>query len=146
MGAGGRHHGRTYDVTGPERLSLQQAAEAFALVKDGRSATPTGPLGRRGRPGVGYGGPDWQVKAWVTTDLMIANGELDVVSDTVPRLTGHPAMPLATYLAVHPDSYPASLPGCTLWHHLADPSDRETARLLTTLGGVEPLCRFRPSQ
>jgi len=65
---------------------------------------------RRGRPGEPPGAPDWQVEAWVTTYLEIANGELDLISDTVPRLTGHPALSLAGYLAAHPESYQHLLP------------------------------------
>ncbi|HUR00935.1 MAG TPA: SDR family NAD(P)-dependent oxidoreductase, partial [Nonomuraea sp.] len=42
-----------------------------------------------------YGAPDWQVDAWVSTYTAIAGGELDGVSDAIPRLTGHPATPLA---------------------------------------------------
>lgn len=34
------------------------------------------------------------IEAWVSTYLQIAAGELDVVSDTVPRITGHPAQSL----------------------------------------------------
>jgi NAD(P)H dehydrogenase (quinone) len=49
-------------------------------------------------------------RAWVTTYLEIANGELDVVSDTVPRLTGYPATSLSGYLAAHPESYQHLLP------------------------------------
>jgi len=41
---------------------------------------------------------------------MIAGGELDVVSDTVPRLTGHAAQSLPGFLATHPESYRHLLP------------------------------------
>jgi NAD(P)H dehydrogenase (quinone) len=53
---------------------------------------------------------DWLVQAWVSTYLMIAGGELDVVSDTVPRLTGHVAQSLREFLAAHPESYRHLLP------------------------------------
>ena len=43
-----------------------------------------------------HGAPDWQVEAWVSTYLPIGAGELDVVSDTVPGLTGHPALSLGS--------------------------------------------------
>ena len=37
-----------------------------------------------------FGAPEWEVEGWVTTYLAIAEGELDVVSDAVERLAGHP--------------------------------------------------------
>jgi NAD(P)H dehydrogenase (quinone) len=52
-----------------------------------------------------YGADDWQIEAWVSTYLQIAAGELDVVSDTVPRLTGHPAQSVQEFLASHPETY-----------------------------------------
>lgn len=51
------------------------------------------------------GAPDWEIEGWITSYLAIGTGELDVVSDTVPRLTGHPAQSLPEYLAAHPESY-----------------------------------------
>lgn len=52
-----------------------------------------------------YGAPDWRVAAWAGTYLQIANRDMDVVSDTVPRLTGHQALSLADGLAQHPEGY-----------------------------------------
>jgi hypothetical protein len=40
---------------------------------------------------------------------VIAAGELDVVTDTIERLTGHAPMTLAEFLVAHPES----------WAHLA---------------------------
>ena len=38
----------------------------------------------------GYGAPDWQVDAWVSTYTAIAAGELAGVTEDVRRLTGRP--------------------------------------------------------
>jgi hypothetical protein len=46
----------------------------------------------------GYGAPDWQVEAWVSTYTAIANGELSGVTDAIPRLTGRPAISVAELL------------------------------------------------
>jgi NAD(P)H dehydrogenase (quinone) len=108
--ADGAHDGQTYAVTGPERLSLHQVAEAFALVAGRPISYVDEPLEQAWASRRASGAPDWQVEAWVTTYLQIANGELDVISDTVPRLTGHPALSLAGYLAAHPESYQHLLP------------------------------------
>ena len=51
------------------------------------------------------GAPDWEIDGWVTSYLAIATGEMDVLSDTVPRLTGHEAQTLEEFLERHPESY-----------------------------------------
>jgi NAD(P)H dehydrogenase (quinone) len=100
-----QHDGRTYEVTGPSTLSLQDIAAIFARAS-GRAIsyveeTPEEAWASRR----GYNAPDWQVEAWVGTYLMLAAGDMDVVTDTVPRLTGHPAQSLPAYLAEHPEDY-----------------------------------------
>jgi uncharacterized protein YbjT (DUF2867 family) len=90
--------GAAYVLTGPEALSL---AEAAAIM--------TGVLGRpmRYQPETleeayasrtSYGAPAWLVEAWVTTYTAIATGEFAGVSDDIERLTGHPATPLTDVL------------------------------------------------
>ena len=78
------HDGRTYDVTGGERFTLAEAAARLGVRYDDETVEEA--YASRGR----YGAPDWQVEAWVTTYEAIARGELDVVSDAVERLAGHP--------------------------------------------------------
>jgi hypothetical protein len=51
------------------------------------------------------GGRTWEVEAWVTCFAAIAAGEMDIVSDTVPRLTRHEAQTLAEYLRANPERY-----------------------------------------
>jgi hypothetical protein len=46
----------------------------------------------------GYGAPDWQVEAWISTYTAIAAGELAEVTQDVPLLTGHPASGLREVL------------------------------------------------
>ena len=41
----------------------------------------------------------------MTSYLAIATGEMDVLTDTVPRLTGHEAQTLEEFLERHPESY-----------------------------------------
>ena len=86
------HDGKTYDVTGRESLSFAEIAEiAGARYKDET-------LDEAYASRAGYGAPDWQVEAWVTTYLAVARGELDVVTDTVKRLTGHEPVTLAEFI------------------------------------------------
>ena len=99
--------GRTLDVTGPEALSLAQAAAVLAEVcgrpVEYRPQTVEQAWATR-RPS---GHPDWEVAGWVSSYTAIAGGELAAVSDVVPALTGHPARPLATVLREHPELWQA---------------------------------------
>jgi NAD(P)H dehydrogenase (quinone) len=83
------HRDQTYSLTGPEAVTLAEAAAAL-----------TGALGRRFSyheetveeayaSRASYGAPGWQVDAWVTTYTAIAAGHLDGVTSDVERLTGH---------------------------------------------------------
>jgi NAD(P)H dehydrogenase (quinone) len=102
---GDGHDGRTYDVTGPQAFTLQQAAEELSRAS-GRTVTyHAETLEEAYASRAGYGAPDWEVTGWVTTYAAIAAGELDVVSDTVATVAGHPPMGLAEFLRRNPASY-----------------------------------------
>jgi NAD(P)H dehydrogenase (quinone) len=102
---GDGHDGRTYDVTGPEAITLQEVAEELSHVT-GRSITYYAEtLEEAYESRAIYGAPAFEVKGWVTSYAAIAAGEMDVVSDTVSKLTGHPPMTLADFLRRHPESY-----------------------------------------
>lgn len=93
------HDGRTYDLTGPESLSLADAARIITEVT-GRAARyedqtiEDAYASRRV-----FGAPQWQLDAWVSTYTAIAAGELAAVSPDVQRVAGHPATSLAELLA-----------------------------------------------
>lgn len=89
------HAGEVYDLTGPESLSLAEAAAVLSEVQ-GRTVTyhqETVEEAYASR--ASYGAPQWQLDAWVSTYTAIAEGQLDGVSDAVPRLTGRPATSVA---------------------------------------------------
>jgi NAD(P)H dehydrogenase (quinone) len=102
---GDGHDGRAYDVTGPEVFTLHQAAEELTRAS-GRTVTyHPETIAEAYASRAGYGAPHWVVTGWVTTYAAIATGELDVVSDTVATLAGHPPMGLAEFLRRNPASY-----------------------------------------
>ncbi|GLZ76259.1 NAD(P)-dependent oxidoreductase [Actinorhabdospora filicis] len=82
------HEGRTYDLTGPRAWTM---AETAALL-GARYVPETLDEARASR--AGYGAPAWEVEGWVTSYAAIATGEMDVVSDSVRRLTGREARSL----------------------------------------------------
>jgi uncharacterized protein YbjT (DUF2867 family) len=101
----GRFDGQALEVTGPEALSMTEAAAVLTEVT-GRPAvyreqTVEEAWATR-RPS---GHPDWEIEGWVTSYLAIAAGELSTVSDVVPELTGHRARTVAEHLRDHPEDW-----------------------------------------
>ncbi|MGO4754647.1 SDR family oxidoreductase, partial [Streptomyces sp. 2MCAF27] len=89
------HTGIAYDLTGPDSLTLDEAA-AILSEQLGRTVTYQQETVEEAYASrASYGAPPWQLDAWVSTYTAIASGELNGVSNAVPRLTGHPATPLA---------------------------------------------------
>jgi NAD(P)H dehydrogenase (quinone) len=108
---GDGHDGRTYDVTGPEAITLHQVAEELSRVT-GRTITyHAETLEEAYESRASYGAPAFEVEGWVTSYTAIATGEMDVVSDTVYKLTGHAPMTLADFLRRYPESYRHLLAG-----------------------------------
>jgi NAD(P)H dehydrogenase (quinone) len=92
------HDGRTYDLTGPSAFSLAEAAELIARAtgRPVRYEDETDEEAYASR--AGYGAPDWQVEAWVTTYHAIRDGSLAGVSPDLRRLTGRSATSLEGHL------------------------------------------------
>ncbi|MGM9472021.1 SDR family oxidoreductase [Pseudarthrobacter sp. YS3] len=92
------HVGATYNLTGPEELTLAQAA-AIISAETGRSITyhpETVEEAYRSRQS--YGAPPWQVDAWVSTYTSIAAGEAAGLSPDVHALTGQEPLSLAEFV------------------------------------------------
>jgi len=102
---GERHDGRTYDMTGPEALSMAEIAEVLSRFAGRPIAYHAETLEEAYASRASYGAPDWEVDGWVTTYVAIANGDLEGVSDDVAAVAGHPPMSLAELLRANPDSY-----------------------------------------
>ena len=105
----GAHAGAAYDLTGPQALTLAEAAETITEVTGSPTRFVDETLEEAYASRASYGAPDWQVDAWVSTYTAIAAGEVSTVSDAVPRLTGRPATSLRDLLeaAVRGDASPA---------------------------------------
>ena len=80
----GRFDGQALEVTGPEAITMAEAAAGAH-----RGHRPPGRVPRQTveeawatrRPS---GHPDWEIEGWVTSYLAIAAGELATVTDVVP--------------------------------------------------------------
>ena len=97
--------GKALEVTGPEALTMNEAAAVLTDVT-GRPVTyrdqSVDEAWATRRPS---GHPDWEIEGWVTSYLAIAAGELSTVTDVVPSLTGHPALTVAEHLRRHPEDW-----------------------------------------
>jgi NAD(P)H dehydrogenase (quinone) len=93
-----QHLGRTYELTGPAALTLDEVAAVIArhLGREVRFEDETLEEAYRSREK--YGAPRWQVDAWVSTYTAIRAGELARVTADVERVAGHPAIGLEEVL------------------------------------------------
>ena len=88
------HEGRIYDLTGREALSMADAAAQLSERLGRPIAYKDETLEEARASRSGYGAPDWQVEAWISTYTAIAAGDLEKVSDDVKRLTGREPLTL----------------------------------------------------
>jgi NAD(P)H dehydrogenase (quinone) len=88
------HDMETYDITGPESLSMAEAAEIIGRATGRAIAYEPETVEQAFASRAGLA-PDWLLAAWVSTYTAIAAGELDAVSDDVRRITGHEALSLS---------------------------------------------------
>ncbi|MEO5708914.1 MAG: SDR family oxidoreductase [Nocardioidaceae bacterium] len=93
------HADRTYSLTGPEAITLNEAAATMTRVV-GRDVTFEDETVEQAYASrASYGAPGWQLDAWVSTYTAIAAGDLAPVTDDVELLTGRPARSLEDLLA-----------------------------------------------
>jgi NAD(P)H dehydrogenase (quinone) len=92
------HAAATYPMTGPEALTLTEVAALLSQVTGQNVRYHDETLEEAYTSRAQYGAPAWQVEAWVSTYTAVASGEWALVTDDVPRLTGHPAMTLREVL------------------------------------------------
>jgi NAD(P)H dehydrogenase (quinone) len=99
------HAGAAYELSGGEAFTLTEAAEILTR-HTGREVTFVNETLEEARESRRpSGAPDWEIEGWVTTYAAIAAGELDVVTDHVERIAGHPPMTLVELLERHPESW-----------------------------------------
>ena len=106
LAEGGREHdGKTYDLTGPEAHTLTWAAEQLSTATDREIRFCDESVDEAYASRAHLDAPDFEVDGWVTSYVSIGTGELDVVSDAVSRIAGHPAQDLPGWLVANPDAW-----------------------------------------
>lgn len=92
------HRGATYDLTGPESLTMTEVAETISAVTGRAVRFHDETVEEAYASRLRWPAEQWQYDAWVSTYLAIARGEVAAVSEDVARLTGVPPMGLADLL------------------------------------------------
>jgi len=85
------HGDTTYNLTGPQAYTLDEIAAILTEAggREHRFVDESLVEARVSR--ARFGAPEWMVEAWISTYTAIRDGELEEVSDDVPRLLGRPA-------------------------------------------------------
>ena len=92
------HKGKTYQLTGPEELTMARAAEIIS-EGTGRNVTYQAETVEEAYASrAPYNAPKWQVDAWVSTYTAMAAGEMAGISLDVHGLTGQDPISLAEFL------------------------------------------------
>lgn len=102
------HAGATYELTGPQALSLDEVAETLTRVTGRQIRYERETVEQAYASRAHYGAAAFQLDAWVSTYQAIAAAELQQVTGDVQALSGHPATAFDQYLAVE-----------QTWRHLA---------------------------
>lgn len=93
-----KHRNVTYDLTGPEALTMREIVATIARVRgrDVRFVDETVEEAYASR--AGYGAERWQLDAWVSTYTAIKVGQMGPVSNDIERVTGRAPMRFETLL------------------------------------------------
>lgn len=93
------HAGATYDLTGPEAITLTEATARMTALLGRPYSFVLQDLEQAYASRRVWSEEQWQLDAWVSTYTAIRDGEVAGVSADVERLTGHPARTLEEALA-----------------------------------------------
>ncbi len=96
------HAGATYDLTGPEALSLAEVAAILTRVTGRDVAFHDETVEEAYASRAGYGAPPWQLDAWVSTYTAIKSNVMAPLSPAVESITGIPPETFETYLTTRP--------------------------------------------
>ena len=93
------HEDRTYNLTGPQALTMAEIAREISEAT-GQSVTFQDETLEEARASrAHYGAPAFEVEGWVTSYAAIATGEMDVVTDDVRLLTDHEPIGVREFLS-----------------------------------------------
>lgn len=92
------HKGRTYNLTGPEELTMANAARILTEETGRTIVYHPETVEEAYASRASYAAPPWQVDAWVSTYTAMAAGEMAGVSPDIHGLTGQDPLSLAEFV------------------------------------------------
>jgi NAD(P)H dehydrogenase (quinone) len=104
------HSGATYDLTGPEALSMTDFAASLSRVSGRTIEFVNETVEEAYASRAVYNAPAFEVDGWVSTYTAIARGEVESVSGDVLAVSGHEPQTFDEFLAENPDSWAHLLP------------------------------------
>jgi NAD(P)H dehydrogenase (quinone) len=93
------HRGATYDLAGPESITLAEAADILGEATGREVTFHDETLEEAYESRRVWDAPDWQYDAWVSTYTAIKAGEVAAVTDDIRRVTGQAPIGLRELLA-----------------------------------------------
>ena len=97
--------GQTFDITGPEAISMREAAALLSEISGREISYVQESAEEAYASRAHYGAPEWEVEGWVSSYQAIANGEMEAMSNAVETLTFHQARTVREFLTANPESY-----------------------------------------
>jgi NAD(P)H dehydrogenase (quinone) len=95
----GAHEGVTYDLTGPEALTLDEITQVITEVTGRPTTFHDETIEEAYASRASYNAPAWQLDAWVSTYVAISRGEMATVTKAVESITGAAPLTLRQFLA-----------------------------------------------
>jgi uncharacterized protein YbjT (DUF2867 family) len=95
------HEGKAYALTGPEAITIAQAASAIGEVSGRKVAYVDVPEAAAKKAMLDLGMPGWMVDAMMELHAVDKAGYAAAVTDTVPKLLGRPAMTFLEFARKH---------------------------------------------
>ena len=99
----GAHDGETHEMTGPDLMTWAEAAQRLGayLGKEVGYVDESLEEARESRRAAGI--EDWIAEGGISSWLAVADGSMDIQTDSVERLAGHPPLSLEQTLDAHPE-------------------------------------------
>jgi NAD(P)H dehydrogenase (quinone) len=92
------HDGETLELTGREAVTLREAVAQLTRARGRTVSYLPETIDEAYASRLPSGAPAYEIDGWVTSYTAIASGELDVVTDTVARVTGHEPVSIPAFL------------------------------------------------
>lgn len=93
------HAGRTYDLTGPEALTMTDIAAILSAGLQRSISFHNETVAEAYESRKTWDAPQWQYDAWVSTYTAIGSGAMEQLSTSVEELTGRRPQSLSEFLA-----------------------------------------------